>query len=87
MHNFSQKDRYDFLQIYNLLPSHKKVKVVEHFDTIVAQLDILRNDLYREQEILFGESLSNIEETLSQIGKNRVVNESKSNIDLLKKTL
>jgi len=37
-YNFSQKDRYDFLQIYALLPSYKKVKVVEHFDEITTQI-------------------------------------------------
>lgn len=86
-HNFSQKDRYDFQQIYNLLPSHKKVKVVERFDEINLQLNALRDNLYTEQEILFGEALKNIEQRLSQINKKRVVSESKHHIDLLKQII
>jgi len=52
-HNFSKKDRYDFMQIYNLLPSHKRVKVIESFEEIVSEMNILRNELITEQELLF----------------------------------
>jgi len=86
-YNFSQKDRYDFLQIYALLPSYKKVKVVEHFDEITTQIHWLRKDLYEEQEILFGETLQHIEEKLSKIIKKRVLSGTKQEISLFKKTI
>lgn len=37
-HDFSQKDRYDFMQIYSLLPNFKKVRVVENFEEIVTNI-------------------------------------------------
>jgi len=86
-HDFSPKDRYDFLQIYELLPSHKRVKVVESFDEIHLQIKWLRQELYKEQEILFWESLQNIEEKLVQIGKNKTIKQSQNEISLLKHTL
>lgn len=83
-YDFSQKDRYDFLQIYTLLPGHKKVRVVDHFDEIMSQLTWLRREIYAEQEILFGTALKNIEEKLSQIGKKKVLSGSRKEISLLK---
>jgi len=35
---FSAKDRHDFMQIYSLLPNHKKVRVVENFDEIMMNI-------------------------------------------------
>ena len=51
-HNFSQKDRYEFLQIYSLLPANKMVMVIENFEEIVSQIDGLKQDLQEEQSIL-----------------------------------
>lgn len=86
-HNFSTKDRYDFLQIYELLPAHKRVNLVENFDEIALKINQQRTDLYQEHEILFWESLSKIENKISQISKKRVVSNSRENINLLKETL
>lgn len=84
LHDFSPKDRYDFLQIYSLLPDFKKSRVVDYFEDIVAELNILKQELHLEQEILFGETLKNIEEKLSSIKKKKVLSSSKQEISLLK---
>jgi len=86
-YNISPQDRYDFLHIYALLPSHKKVWVIENFETIVSQLRLLQQDLLEEQELLFGEALDTIETRLSEIGKKRVLSGTKREIDSLKQKI
>lgn len=71
-YDLSVKDKRDFLQIYDLLPSHKKIGVVENFNTMMGNIDALRDDLYLEQEILFGRSLENIEEYIGTTKKKAV---------------
>ena len=66
-YDLSEKDRSDFLQIYNLLPWHKKIRAVERFEEIINQIDSLREDLYVEHEILFGSTLNRIETKLKKI--------------------
>lgn len=47
------KDRHDFLQIYNLLPNYKKTRAIENFEKIMLSVENLREELYIEHEILF----------------------------------
>lgn len=86
-YELSTKDRYDFLQIYNLLPSHKKVRVVENFSTIMKNIDALKDDLYFEQEILFGRALENIGSHIATAKKNAVSKNTGEAIAELKNTL
>lgn len=37
-YNFSAKDRHECLQIYNMLPAHKKARLIDHFDEIAASV-------------------------------------------------
>ncbi len=67
-HWFSEKDRYEFLQIFNLLPDYKKSRVIENFDMITLSTRELQNELKLEQDILFGKALENIE---LRIAKNK----------------
>lgn len=86
-HNFSLKDRHDFLQIFSLLPNHKKVTVVENFEDIVRDLEFLWEDLRWQQDVLFGDALENIESKLEKIQKSRVVTHTQQDISVLKKSL
>lgn len=86
-YNFSLKDRYDFSQIFSLLPDYKKKRVVDRFDEIVSSMQDLRGDLILQQEILFGEALENIESKLQQIQVDNVVSRSKRDISDLKNVL
>ncbi len=66
----SEKDRHDFLQIYDLLPGYKKTRVVDNFPKIMLSIENLREELYIEHEILFWNTLERIEEKLKEIRKN-----------------
>ncbi|MDA9129278.1 hypothetical protein N9J72_02270 [Candidatus Gracilibacteria bacterium] len=63
-YNLTKKDQHDFRQIYNLLPPHKKVRAVENFVSIMLSIESLREKLYIEHEILFGDTLDSIESKL-----------------------
>jgi hypothetical protein len=53
IYQFSDKERYEFMQIYNLLPAHKKVTALENFDRIYENMQMLREDLRQQHEVLF----------------------------------
>ena len=86
IYQFSPKDRYDFLQIYNLLPDFKKIKVIESFEEIAKKLDMLRADLHLEQEILFGKTLENIESRLEALERGKVLECSQGQRALLRQS-
>ena len=69
---FSLKDTHDFMQIYNLLPDYKKVRVIENFDEIAANISASQKKFLAEQEILFGKALKNIEERLIEVQKEKI---------------
>jgi hypothetical protein len=52
-HRFSQKDIYDFMQIYNLMPDYKKVGAIENFESIAENISTLKAEVLAEYEILF----------------------------------
>ncbi len=85
-YQFSPKDRYDFLQIYNLLPDYKKIKVIESFEEIAKKLDILRENLHLEQEILFGKTLENIESRLEALHRAKILEGSQGQRELLRQS-
>ena len=86
-YNLSLKDRRDFEQIYNLLPSDKRVRAIENFETMMANIEALREDLYLEHEILFGKTLENIEARIAKVQKTAVSNNAKEEITSLKNML
>lgn len=51
-YQLSDKERYEFMQIYSLLPPDKKVRALERFQVIMKELEILKKELLYEQEIL-----------------------------------
>jgi len=86
-YEFSHKDRKDFLSIYNLLPSHKKARAVDNFDSIASELWLLHSKLITEQEILFWKALWNIEEKISAMKRQKMSRVTKQDIAILKNTL
>ncbi len=85
-YEFSAKDRYDFLQIYRLLPDIKRVKALDNFEEIATQMQTLREQLHTEQEILFGQTLEHIESRLQRMQKEKILGGSKSHIALLRQS-
>lgn len=84
INDFSAKDRHDFMQIYSLLPDYKKVRVIENFDEIMSSIWNLKQDMLLEQEILFWETLKNIEERFNIMQKEKISLWSRESIALLK---
>ncbi|MCD5375120.1 hypothetical protein LR010_01550 [Candidatus Gracilibacteria bacterium] len=84
LNDFSVKDRHDFMQIYSLLPNYKKVRVIENFDEILKRVGDLKSEILMEQEILFGNTLKNIEERLKTMQKDKINMGSRESIALLK---
>lgn len=83
-YQFSPKDTYDFMQIYNLLPDYKKVRVMDQFASIADKIYELKYELHSQQEILFGMAIKNIEETLSEVKKGNILSWTKQEISVLK---
>lgn len=86
IYDFSLKDRVDFLQIYNLLPAFKKVRVIESFEEIASKLQILKQELHTEQEILFGQTLESIASRLETLHKTKILEGSKGQRELLRQS-
>lgn len=86
IHHFSAKDRYDFSQIYSLLPAEKKVRVIDHFSEVAQEMKLLREQLYIEQNILFGETIEHIESRLQRTQKEKILSGSRSHIELLRQS-
>lgn len=84
LNDFSVKDRHDFMQIYSLLPNYKKVRVIENFDEILKRVWDLKSEILMEQEILFWNTLKNIEERLKTMQKDKINMWSRESIALLK---
>lgn len=51
-YSLSPKERYEFMQIYSLLPPLKKVRALERFELIMMELKTLKKELLYEQETL-----------------------------------
>lgn len=85
--DFSIKDKYEIIQIYSLLSTDRKVKFLENFDTIVEEIWILQQEIISEQEILFGQTLGNIERKIIHMKKNQLAKTTRENIHFLKETL
>lgn len=86
LYDVSPKDRYDFLQIYQLLPDFKKVRVIERFEDMLSQIQLLRSELQSQQQILLGETLESIESRLDMIRREKILSGSKSDIEILRKS-
>lgn len=83
-YNFSKKDIYDFMQIYNLLPDYKKVWAIENFESIANSISILKKEVLTEHEILFWKALENIETRILENKKKSLVESTHAQMQALK---
>jgi len=86
-YNLWYKDCYEISQIYQFLPPNKRQNLIDNFETIVGSIQNLRQEIWMEQEVLLGETLSNIEEKVSQIQKDQVVQSTGHTLSDLKKQI
>ncbi|MDD3646092.1 MAG: hypothetical protein PHH06_01640 [Candidatus Gracilibacteria bacterium] len=64
IHELSLKDRFEIRQIFNLLPEDKKRKVLNDFANLVFKIKSIQEDMRAEQEILIGDAVSNIRDSI-----------------------
>jgi len=63
---FSNKDRYEIRQIFNLCSIEKKQNILNNFDIIIQKISKIKQDLKENQTILLWKAISNIEEAIKK---------------------
>lgn len=85
--NLNDKDRYEIRQIFEIVTVEKKQNILDNFDRIVWAIIKIKKDLYTEQEILLGKTLSNIERNIKQAKTTGIKSGTTSSIGTLKQTM
>lgn len=83
-YNLSQKDQYEIKQIYALLPMHKQHNLLQNFWNLASRLKQIEEDIREEREILVGDALTNIENTIELVKKELMSSENQKKLDSLK---
>ncbi len=83
-YNLGEKDRYEINQIYSFLSPQKKIHMVENFWSIVKHIGGLKKEMFDEQQILFDNTLQNIEQKIKQAEQRRIQNSTQSEINSLR---
>lgn len=86
-YTFSQKEIYDFMQIYNLLPDYKKVAAIENFEQIAKSINMLKKEVSSEYEILFWKALDNIQTAILENKKKSLYQNTRWEVQTLKKMM
>jgi len=79
-YNLGDKDRYEINQIYSFLSPQKKIQMVENFWDIVKHVWRLKSEMFKEQEILFDNTLQNIEQKIKLAKQNQIQSSTQSEI-------
>ncbi len=87
LYQLSHKERYEFMQIYNLLSPDKKVRALERFEVIMQELETLKKELIYEQEILLWGTLESIEEKIYRLKKETLTKNTHNEVKNLKNNL
>ena len=83
-YKLGKKDRYEIQQIYSFLSPQKKIQMVENFEDLVAHIWVLKKEMFAEQQILFDNTLQNIEQKIKQAEKSRVQHSTQAEITKLR---
>lgn len=86
-YDLSHKDRYEIRQIYQVLPIHKRQKLIENFENIVVNINTLRKDIWLQQEVLLWETLWNIEDKITSIHKKVIVEATSDTLSRFRKQI
>ncbi len=60
-YNISEKDRYEILQIFQILPDEKKQLLLTNFEKLAKSIEKISQDIIIEQEILLDSILPEIQ--------------------------
>lgn len=82
-----QSDKFEIRQIFYILPSEKQINFLANWTKTESFLLKLRENLVREQEILLGKALDNIEKALSKAKRNWIKRWVTDAVTNLRKTL
>lgn len=85
--SLEQADKFEIRQIFYLLPSEKQIIFLANWDKTESYLIKLREDLKKEQEILLGKALDNIETAIANAKKNGIKRWIADAVSNLRKTL
>lgn len=86
-HNLSQKDCYEIRQIYQFLPVQKRQNLLDNFETIVGNIQKINQEIFTEQEVLLGKTLTSIEQEVSQLRKQKISQSAGYELSDLKKQI
>lgn len=82
-----QSDKYEIRQIFYILPSEKQINFLSNWEKTETYLLKLRENLVREQEILLGKALDDINNIISRAKKNWIKKWVTDAVTNLRKTL
>jgi len=83
-YKLSDKDRYEILQIYTFLPDDKKQNLISNFEFIVLKIKKIEQTLELEKEILIWNSVERVRNSILEKRKQKIDEQIKKEIDLLK---
>ena len=83
-YNLGKKDRYEIQQIYSFLSPQKKIQMVENFESLVEHIGVLKKEMFDEQQILFDNTLQNVQEKIKQAEESRIQHSTQAEITKLR---
>lgn len=83
-YNFSKQNEYEISQIFSILPIEKQNNLINNFDLLAEKINKIEKELEIEKQILIPRAIENIKNVLEEVKRERINNESKWKIDLLK---
>jgi len=83
-YKLSEKDRYEILQIYSFLSDDKKQNLINNFETVVLKIQKIEKTLELEKEILIWDSVERVRNSILEKRKQKIDEQIKKEIDLLK---
>jgi len=86
-YSLTHKDRYEISQIYRFLSPSKRQNLIDNFENIVANINNLRQEIGMEQEVLLWDTLTNIEEQVSEMKKKQVLSSTTDSLWDFKKQI
>jgi len=74
-YEISEKDKYDILQIYSLLPENKKQNIINNFENLAFKIKKIEEDIQIEKEILLSSALDKVKMAINKYKKQELKNE------------
>ncbi len=68
-YKISEKDKYEIRSMYNFLSSEKKQKLIDNFDKIYWDIELLKEERYIEQENTFWRAMVSVEDRINNLNE------------------